>query len=360
MKNIIFIGVSILLLGCSHAFPSGVGTMQKIDPEIEKIMKAYKIPGLTVILIENGDIVSHQMYGVKNIQTGQPLDDITVFESASLSKPIFAYGVLKLVETGQLSLDKPLTEYLVDSEVKNDPRLNKITARMVLNHTTGFSNLRSKGENLKIYFNPGEKFSYSGEGFMYLQKVVEHLTGMSIDDYLKRTVFNPLGMSHSSYVWQQKYNTLKAIGYDDQGRPVKPYKSEKAHAAFSLHTTALDYAKFMIAMIKTIGLKPETFREMLSPQISVGVDGPFCIKKCSNHLSPYISWGLGWGLQKLPEGIVFWHWGDNNGFKSYVEGSQKGSAILIFTNSNNGFKAIREIVYHIKGIQRPAMEWLNY
>lgn len=141
-------------------------------------------------------------FGVKNAKIGLPVTAETVFEAASLSKPVFAYGVLKLIDQGKLGLDVPLTTYLPKPYIDGDERLNKITARIVLSHRTGFPNWRGK-PSLKICFTPGERFSYSGEGYIYLQRVVEHITGKPLNEYITEAVFTPLGMANSSYVWRQ-------------------------------------------------------------------------------------------------------------------------------------------------------------
>ena len=142
-------------------------------------MREHAIPGLSMVVIENGEVALHFELGVKNTETKESVDEETLFETASLSKPVFAYGVLKLVEKGKLDLDKPLVAYLPYPDIANDERGHSITARMVLAHTTGFPNWRPKNAPLKIHFQPGDRFSYSGEGFLFLQKVVEQVTGVS-------------------------------------------------------------------------------------------------------------------------------------------------------------------------------------
>src|SRR5207248_1472461 len=114
---------------------------------------------------------------VKHAASKETVDMDTVFEAGSTSKPVFAYAVLKLCEKGVMNLDTPLTKYTSRRFLEADPRLELITARHVLSHTTGFQNWRSKEEPLKIHFTPGEKWSYSGEGYGYLQSVVTQLTG---------------------------------------------------------------------------------------------------------------------------------------------------------------------------------------
>lgn len=263
--------------------------------ELEALMKEKKIPGLSMVIIENAEIVLHLELGVKNSQTKDPVDSNTLFEVASLSKPVFAYGILKLVEKGQLNLDKPLAEYLPYSDIKNDERANFITARMVLAHTSGFPNWRPKNEPLKIHFQPGERFSYSGEGFLYLQRVIEHISGLSLEDYIKKNVFTPLGMNHSTFVWVN--DNKKASGHNPDGFPVES-RTESPNAAFTLHTSALDYARFVIEILKGIGLKSETINEMFQFQVRVQEGSTNSIDKCSGRFSGSISWGLGWGLQR--------------------------------------------------------------
>lgn len=338
--------------------------MEKIpfESEVRQLMKKENVPGMAIIVIENAEIESHHKYGLKNSEAHDPIDDSTVYEAASLSKPVFAYGILQMVEEGLLNLDTPLIEYLPYPDVENDTRLQLITARMVLAHTTGFPNWRPKGESLKIYFQPGERFSYSGEGFVYLQKVAEQLLELSMEDYLKKRVFLPLGMVHSSFIWQSEYEKLNASGHNSDGIPIKNSRPLSGNAAFTLHTTALDYAKFVIAIMKGIGLKSETMNQMMMPQIRVEEGCVHCVHKQPGRLSVSISWGLGWGLQQLVQGDAFWHWGDNNGFKSYVVGLRREKkGMIVFTNSSSGLglSIIPEIIYKIWGTWQPAFDWID-
>src|SRR5262249_26786218 len=156
----------------------------------------------------------------------RPVDDNTVFEAASLSKPVFAYAVLKLVEQGKIGLDVPLTKYLPKPYVDGDPRLEKITARIVLSHRTGFPNWRGPNP-LTFHFTPGEAFSYSGEGFVYLQRVVEQIESKPLNDVMAELVFNPLGMTSSSYVWRADFDELTATGHDSDAIPQDLWKPKE-------------------------------------------------------------------------------------------------------------------------------------
>lgn len=278
-----------------------------------------------------------------------------IFEAASLSKPVFAYGVLKLVENGKLELDTPLVKYFSHPDIKDDERLNFITARMVLTHTSGLPNWRPKNESLKIYFEPGLRFNYSGEGFLYLQKVVEHISGLSLEEYMQKNVFIPLNMTHSSYKWS--YDDQKATGHDLNGNPIIMRDAVPQNAAFTLHTTAMDYAKFIIAILKD---NSKSIHEMVRPQIKLPQNGPESIEKYSKELSSWLSWALGWGIQSINQIDSFWHWGDNGGFKSFILASKNNnSAIIIFTNSSNGLMIISDIINKYKGFSQPAFEWVE-
>ena len=334
----------------------------RLETVVTRLMKDGDVPGLSIAVIKKGKVFLNQGFGVMNAATKEPVTDETVFEAASLSKSVFAYAVLKLVDAGKLDLDKPLSQYLGKPYIENDDRINLITARRVLTHTTGFPNWRPKDQALKIIIPPGERFSYSGEGFVYLQKVVEHLSGQPFDTFMKQMVFEPLGMKSSSYIWQPAYETLKATGHDSAGHPNEKRKNNEANAAASLHTTSLDYAKFVIAVMNGTGLKASTSKAMLSSQVKVDEGCRNCTgTPPSGKLSPFISWGFGVGLQQTRDGLAFWHWGDNGDVHCYVLGyPEQKLGIVVLTNSGNGHAIIPEIIRETIGGHQPAIAWINY
>jgi len=333
-----------------------------LEKLIPRLMKDADVPGLSLAIIRNGEVSRHRGFGVKNVETKEPVTDDTVFEAASLSKPVFAYAVLKMVEKGTIDLDTPLNKYFPAAYIENDERLSQITARRVLSHSTGFPNWRPNGKPLQIYFTPGERFSYSGEGFVYLQKVIEHLSGVPLDDFMKKTVFEPLGMTSSSFVWRQNYDSLKAYAHDSAGGLAGRGKPSQANAAASLHTTALDYAKFVSAILQRKGIKEATVREMLRPQVKVDNACAVCFERsASGKFSSAIAWGLGWGLESTPIGNSFWHWGDNGNVKSYVVAFDKSkTGVVIFSNSANGLSIADEIAGNVGGGRQTALAWLDY
>ncbi|HEU0179811.1 MAG TPA: serine hydrolase [Blastocatellia bacterium] len=334
----------------------------KLEQSIPQLMKEGDVPGLSIGLLRDGELVWRHGFGVKNTKTNDPVTDETVFEAASLSKPVFAYAVLKLVDAGKFDLDKPLNQYLPGNyDIGEDPRLGQITARRVLSHTTGFPNWRPQGGALKIHFTPGDRFSYSGEGFVYLSKVIERVTGEKFNDFMKRMVFDPLGMSSSSYVWQESYETLKTFRHNSVGEVTGRNKPSQPNAAASLNTTAQDFGRFVSAILKGEGLKKETLKQMLTPQIKVSESGTNNTARSPEKLSPTISWGLGWGLQTTGDGVSFWHWGDNGDCKAYIVAFERQKlGVVIFANSVTGLSIAREIVDLAVGGEQPALAWLKY
>ncbi len=327
-------------------------TVRELEKSVPELMKKADVPGVSLALIKDGKTYWAHSFGVRNTTTQQPVTNDTVFEAASLSKPVFTYAVLKLADQGKIDLDAPLTQYLPGSyDVSGDDRINQITARIVLSHRTGFPNWRGNGP-LKIYFRPGERFSYSGEGFVYLGKVVEHITGMPLNDFMKRMVFDPLGMTSSSYLWRPDYEQRAATGHDGEGQVREKYKPREVNTAASLHTTAADYARFMEAILNGTGLKPATRKAMLTAQVAVDPECTNCTDREPKARSKEVFWGLGVGLQKTPQGESFWHWGGNGAFKCYMLAYvRQKTGLIMFTNSENGL-AIREDVVDAEASSR--------
>lgn len=325
--------------------------IESLEKDIPNLMKEADIPGISAALIRGGKLVWSKGFGVMNAEASDPVTNETVFEAASLSKVVFAYGVLKLVDEGKIDLDTPLNKYIGNNyDVGDDPRLDLITARRVLTHTGGFPNWRSRNsKTLPINFTPGEKFSYSGEGFVYLSKAVEKLTGMQPEDFIQKTVLQPLKMTNSSFIWQDKYDKTAVYRHDSLGKKSIRNQGKGFNAAASLRTTANDYARFIIALLDGKGLKKKTREAMFTPQVNV------------NEKSPQVFWGLGVGLEVTEEGKSFWHWGDQGDSKAYAAAFlPKKNAVVYFANSSNGLSITREILADAIGGKHPAVDWLDY
>ena len=334
-----------------------IAALQKRLPEL---MNGANVPGVSLALIRDGKTFWSQGFGVRDAKSGQPVTEDTIFEAASLSKPVFAYAVLKLVDQGKLDLDRPLSQYLETPYIEGDERLNAITARYVLSHRTGFPNWRGNNP-LTIRFAPGERFSYSGEGFVYLGKVVMHITGRSLNDFMSEEVFTPLGMTSSSYIWRDDYDARTATGHGSSGQPEEKTKPTVENPASSLHTTARDYALFLDAVLRGTGLKSETLKQMETSQVAVDPECTNCTDRAPKELSKTISWGLGFGIQNTKDGESLWHWGDNGNFKCFFEVYPKQKiGLVMFTNGDNGLSIAGEVIHIALGSEQPAFDWLKY
>jgi len=322
--------------------------LAELERTIPVVMDSGDVPGLSVAIVADTGIVWARGFGVRNVETSAAVDENSVFEAASLSKPVFAYAVLELVDQGLLALDTPLARYFSYPDIAHDPRHSQITARMVLTHTTGFPNWRPGGGQLTIGFEPGSEFSYSGEGFGYLQRAVMQLTGQPLQEMMERLVFTPLGMINSSYVWDDRFEANLAMPHDGEGNVARKGRpgSGRGHAAATLHTTAPDFARFMVAVMNGSLLSDSLATAMLTSQVVVDSG---------------VTWGLGIGLQENEAGHAFWHWGDNTNYKAYaIAYPDRRVGVVWFANSDHGQDILASMLAHTVGGTHPAATWLDY
>ncbi|UOQ66122.1 serine hydrolase domain-containing protein [Hymenobacter volaticus] len=233
------------------------------DSDLTTLIDSAGIPGLSVAVINQKGVVWAKGAGVREAGKPERVDESTVFSAASLSKPVFGYLVLKLADEGKIDLDKPLYQYVPYRAIEHNERHKRITARMVLSHQTGLPNWRSG--QLNFLFDPGTRFGYSGEGFVYLQGVVTTITGRELDELAQQYVFRPLGMSRSSYLWQPAFEANHATPHNRFGQPTALSRYSESNAAFSLMTTAADYGRFVVALLTGQGLKPATAQALFRP-----------------------------------------------------------------------------------------------
>ncbi len=302
-----------------------------IKEELTKYMEYFEIPGVSLAIIKNGEVKDTLTLGKSNAYTGSILNGKSLFEAASISKPIFAFAVMRLVERGIIDLDEPLHKTLIHPDVADDPNMKLITARHVLNHSTGFPNWPSGNANnkLSINFTPGTSYGYSGAGFEYLKEVIMIKTGRDISSILKEEVLDIFKMENTYFEENDYLKEHKVHGHLD-GNPTRRDFLESAEVASSMHINAAELAKYFIGIKNRKGLRPETYNNFLK----------FDTRTYSEweDKTGWKSWfGLGMFLEETPLGKAFGHSGNNGDFTCIATYYEKRDAgFVLMTNSNKG------------------------
>jgi len=321
------------ILSYDHGEP---GKKQLMD-NLEQLLKDNRIPTLGLGIIEDGKLTEIKVYGKLNDKTSASYNSL--FNVASLTKPVTAITILRLVSLGKWNLDEPLDKYFVDPDIVKDPRHKKLTTRSILSHQTGFPNWRSMNKDNKLYFDfePGTKYQYSGEGFEYLRKAVENKLHKSIEELAKEIIFQPLEMKDTSYIWnEKKFSERMIVGYDKNGKPYDIVKNKTSNAADDLITTVEDYGKFLTAVMNNDLLTSSIFEQMKTRQVETKKNKSF---------------GLGFEIYNLGNGeTALCHGGSDQGVNTIfflLPKTKKG--LIIFTNVENGYKIYEPIVNHYLG-----------
>jgi len=357
---------SLMAVG-HHTFADNAVTGQDIKTivtEIEKLMpgllKGANVPGLSIALVSEGKKVWSRGFGTCDAIAGKAVNADTVFEIASVSKTVFAYAVMKLCEDGALTLDTPLVKYWpqlpMAMGLESDPRALEITARHILSHQSGLQNWRTPSEPLKIHFDPGKGFMYSGEGYYYLQSVITYLRGKvdtvvcgsyeadhkvcatDIGAYLEKQVVLPMEMRSSGYVSTEELRSDYALPHDVNGNVISKSSFTATDlaryaAAGGLLSTANDYAKFIISQFSPhesdrYRLNKKSMEEMHRTQVKLPPN---------EKIDGATSWALGWAVQERPGGHVLVHSGGQSGYKSLVMISpHRKTGFVMLSNSDNG------------------------
>ncbi len=258
----------------------------KTDNLIKGLMETHRVPGLAYALMEGGKVVERRTYGFAKLEEGQPLDADTVMYGASLTKLVFAVYLLQLVDEGRLDLDtpidrllpKPLPDYRGDggslledySDLAGDARWKDLTLRMLLSHTTGLPNYRfftpdgrfDRDAELKFFFDPNERYGYSGEGYYIAQLVVEEATGLDTAAELEQRFFGPLGMTRTSLTWRDDFKPNFAHGYSVEGKNLKHNMQSNVRAAGSMDTTLHDLSTWIAALTGGKLISEQSFKEL--------------------------------------------------------------------------------------------------
>jgi CubicO group peptidase (beta-lactamase class C family) len=305
-------------------------------PDMTQTLREHPVESASVALIRNGRIVAAEAWGMAGPDRAATV--ATRYNLASLTKPLTAEIILRLVSAGKLSLDEPMDAYWSDPDLASDPRRKSLTVRMALSHRTGLPNWRD-ARGLAFDHDPGTTTGYSGEGYQYAARYAERRTGQSFEALAERWLFAPAHMRASGYVSTQGVSGLFATPYDDTGKtlPVEPVTHY--NAADLAHATASDYARFLIAVWQDKGLSSGVAAERsrsqadLYPQTCGGAKATTC--------PPWIGFGLGWQLLGFPDGTTLLHTGKDAGAFTFAAIDRAyGDGIVILTNSDNGWRII--------------------
>jgi CubicO group peptidase (beta-lactamase class C family) len=315
------------------------------------VVSQAHVEGAAIAVFENGS-VSTIGCGKRDRAQREPVTPETVFEAASLSKPVFAYAVLKLVADGKLNLDAPLLEYLGNryvhesdpffhhggTDLVSDPELRRTTAREVLSHITGLPNWASPGP-LSFTGQTG-RWQYSSEGYILLQRAVERITGQPLEKWIEKTVFEPLGMRHSSFIWKPAFRSIAATGFDQNRQPEHANLYPYAVAPATLYTTLDDYVRFLERLLDPDPIASRMMQEQTIVDRAYG-----------------LAWGLGIGIEKGESPFAYFHSGSNRGYKTLflIEPKQK-KGLLFLSNSDNGYRLVKPLVALALHDQHPVLD----
>lgn len=354
--------------------PDGITlTPVQIDSTVNRLIQAAHVTGAGVAIFNRGKIVYLKAYGLRDTEKNLPLTPDSVMTAASLTKAAFATVVMRLVQRGTLDLDKPIEQYLGKplgdfpqyADLKDDPRTAKLTLRILLDHTTGFANFRGLEDDhrLRIHYDPGTHYGYSGEGINLAQFVVEKVTGKSATALMQEQLYNPLKMTRSGMVWEPRFENDFANGYDEYGRSLGPERRKTPNAAGSMQTTPRDYAIFLSALMRDQALSTSTRNKMLTPQIRIhsAHQFPSLNTETTTAYDPIeLSYGIGWGLYKSPYGPAFFKEGHDEGWRNLALCFRNGDGMLVMTNSSNGEGLFKPLVESLLGETGFPFEWEGY
>lgn len=331
--------VSLVLSGCASP-GEGPVLAQGLPEALPALAKQHRVCGVAVAVIRNRRVDS--VHAAAGCPAAPLPDPASVFQAASLGKPVFAYAVLKLAGEGRLDLDAPVMDHLPNgyrhrfhplqaepAEQVTDPRLRAVTPRMVLNHTTGLPNWASGP--LRFDAAPGTKWEYSGEGYVLLQRAVEAITGQPLDRFMAPYLFGPLAMDHSDYVLDGRLAPWLLGGTKANGAPRATLALNEPFAAFSLHTSAADYGRFLAALLNDA----DAMRQVTASPVTVDPDLG-------------LAWGLGWGIERGRDDATIWQWGNNPGYRAFAIASLRtGDGLVMLTNGENGLELAEPVTRRV-------------
>lgn len=323
---------------------------------MEELLGNANIPALSVSWCQNGK--SHAVaFGTTDTSAPNSVDTSTLFQAASLSKPVSAAIVLDLVDQGRWDLDKPLFEYgaFGPPELKQDRNYQTLTTAMIIGQCSGLPNWFDDGTEKKFIATPNARFTYSGVALDFLKQVIEEKMKEKWETIaqaffakagMRTSTFKPLLASHLCHI----QGIAVARAHKANGTPlaVAPNNSPEVPAG-SLLTTAKDYITFLQYCFKDEFLKSTLLKGALSSL------------PATNSALIQIQWGLGMGVYHdgdLKKTIAF-HWGNNTGTNAFCAMDMaRGDCVVSFSNSDNGPIVFQRVAEPVVGDIKTLFQWL--
>jgi CubicO group peptidase (beta-lactamase class C family) len=336
--------------------PPPDGRWTVLDHDMPGLLAEYRIPSVSLARIEHGEIVWTAAYGTQ--RPGVPATPATLYNVASLTKPISSETVLRLAAIGRLSLDEPMSAYWIDPDIANDERHKRLTLRLALSHRTGFANWRRQtGGVLAFQNDPGDTFGYSGEGFEYVARFVAHKIGTGFEALAQQQVLDPIGMTNTAYTKRPWFEGRVAVPTDEAGTPLTPHFAKEPLASDLLYSTPRDYARFLLAVVRHDGLTPALAAER--DRVQTDVKAMACTGAAAAVCPDEIGIGLAWMILRFGDQTLLMHTGSDDGVYTFAYVNlATGSGTVIFTNSANGKKIVAPIVERL-GADRPFLAFLQ-
>jgi CubicO group peptidase (beta-lactamase class C family) len=319
-----------------------------LDAKVPRWLAEYEISSVGVAVIEDGRVALTKVYGEQS--PGVPATTATLFNLASLTKPVTAEVILRLASAGKLTLDEPMARYWTDPDIATDPRRERLTARIALAHQTGFPNWRPEGGRLAFTSDPGTAFGYSGEGYDYLGRFAEKRVGRSFEALAQEYVFGPIGVTNMSYSKRGWMQGRLATPRDSGGRWGQPQVRDSSHwsGANSMLTTVGDYAAFVVSVMNGERLSRAMAEERFRP--ATGPQPPLACKLEPASLCPRgLNFALGWIRLDYDRGPIMAFLGRNErpgGAERtlvYFDPQGKRGAVVL-TSGRNGQRLLLDVV----------------
>jgi CubicO group peptidase (beta-lactamase class C family) len=340
---------------------------EALDHRVQSLMQAAQVPGLALAVIEDGQIVELHAYGERDTQRHLPLRTDTVMYAASLTKAAFAYSAMMLADENRLDLDrpiaqdlpKPLPDYPKYADLAGDPRWRELTPRILLSHRSGFANFRyfppgkpyDPQGKLQIYFEPGSRYAYSGEG-------------IDVGEYLRARLFERFGMRRTAMTWRDDFEDNHAIGYDEQGRALGHKRRESVRAAGSMDTTLEDFAQLAAAMVRGEGLSPAAYASWLQPQIRIRSVQQFPtmgLPDSADNDGIGLAYALGVGVYQSPQGPAWFKEGHDDGTNNLLLCLRDSrDCLLVLSNSSRAESLFPYLIQAVLGPACFPWYWASY